>query len=309
MFKRFKTLVEKESGYYIKPLRSDRGGEFTSNEFKTFCTENGVRRPTIVPFTPQQNDVVERKNRIILNMAQSMLKCKKMPKEFWAQAVECAVYLSNRSPTRSLWNKTPQQAWIERRSIGHLRVFRCMAYAHIPDQKRSKLDDKSEKYVFVGYDASSKGYKLYNPVTKKTIVTRDVVFDEEASWNWNDEPEDYKFLFFLDDRDEPSDIASPPTSPITPQQSTSSSSASSSEVPRGMRSLRDIYDETEELSQSFNNLTLFCLFGDSEPLNFEEASQNDKWNIAMDEEIKAIKKNDTWELSTLPNGKKAVGVK
>ncbi|KAL0537088.1 hypothetical protein IC582_026058 [Cucumis melo] len=310
MFKRFKALVEKESGYYIKALRSDRGGEFTSNEFKTFCAENGIRRPMTVPFTPQQNGVVERKNRTILNMARSMLKCKKMPKEFWAQAVECAVYLSNRSPIRSLWNKTPQQAWIGRKpSIGHLRVFGCMAYAHIPDQKRSKLDDKSEKYVFVGYDASSKGYKLYNPVTKKTIVSRDVVFDEEASWNWNDEPEDYKFLFFPDERDEPSDIASPPTSPITPQQSTSSSSASSSEGPRGMRSLQDIYDETEELSQSFNNLTLFCLFGDSEPLNFEEASQNDKWKIAMDEKIKAIKKNDTWELSTLPNGKKAVGVK
>ncbi|TYK12007.1 copia protein [Cucumis melo var. makuwa] len=310
MFKRFKALVEKESGYYIKALRSDRGGEFTSNEFKTFCVENGIRRTMTVPFTPQQNGVVERKNRTILNMARSMLKCKKMPKEFWAQAVECAVYLSNRSPTRSLWNKTPQQAWTGRKpSIGHLRVFGCMAYAHIPDQKRSKLDDKSEKYVFVGYDASSKGYKLYNPVTKKTIVSRDVVFDEEASWNWNDEPEDYKFLCFPDEHDEPSDIASPPTSPITPQQSTSSSSASSSEGPRGMRSLQDIYDETEELSQSFNNLTLFCLFADSEPLNFEEASQNDKWKIAMDEEIKAIKKNDTWELSTLPNGKKAVGVK
>ncbi|KAL0550376.1 hypothetical protein IC582_014885 [Cucumis melo] len=183
-----------------------------------------------------------------------------------------------------------------------------MAYAHIPTQKCCKLDDRSEKYVFVGYDASSKGYKLYNPVTKKMIVSRDVVFDEEASWNWNDELEDYQFLFFPDERDEPNDIASPPTSPISPQQSTSSSSASSSEGPRGMKSLRDIYDETEELSQSFNNLTLFCLFGDSEPLNFEEALKNDKW-IAMDEEIKVIKKNDTWELSTLPNGKKAVGVK
>ncbi|KAA0039326.1 copia-type polyprotein [Cucumis melo var. makuwa] len=189
-----------------------------------------------------------------------MLKRKKMPKEFWAQAVECAVYLSNHSPTRSLWNKTPQQAWTGRKpSISHLRVFGCMAYAHIPDQKRSKLDDKSEKYIFVGYDVSSKGYKLYNPVTKKMIVSRDVVFDEEASWNWNDEPEDYKFLLFPDDQDEPSDIASPPTLPITLQQSTFSSSASSSEGPRGMRSLRDIYDETEELSQSFNNLTLLSI--------------------------------------------------
>ncbi|KAA0050875.1 putative leucine-rich repeat receptor-like protein kinase [Cucumis melo var. makuwa] len=134
MFKRFKALVEKESGYYIKALRSDRGGEFTSNEFKTFCAENGIRRPMTVPFTPQQNGVVERKNRTILNMAQSMLKCKKMPKEFWTQVVECVVYLSNRSHTRSLWNKTPQQAWIGRKpSISHLRVFECIAYAHIPD--------------------------------------------------------------------------------------------------------------------------------------------------------------------------------
>ncbi|KAA0054745.1 copia protein [Cucumis melo var. makuwa] len=152
------------------------------------------------------------------------------------------------------------------------------------------------------------------------IVSRDVVIDEEASWNWNeevswnwnDEPKDYKFLHFPDNHDELSDIDSPstlPTSPITPQQSTSSSSASSSEGPLGMRSLRDIYNETEELSQSFNNLTLFCLFGDSKPLNFEEALQNDKWKIAVDEEIKTIKKNDMWELCTLPNGKKVVGVK
>nr|ADN34143.1 copia-type polyprotein [Cucumis melo subsp. melo] len=238
MFKRFKALVEKESGYYIKALRSDRGDEFTSNEFKTFFAENGIRRPMTVPFT---HGVVERKNRTILNMARSMLKSKKMPKEFWAQAVKCAMYLSNRSPTRSLWNKTPQKAWTGRKpSIAHLRVFGCMAYAHIPYQKRSKLDDKSEKCVFVGYDASSKDYKLYNPITKKTIVSRDVVFDEEASWNWNDEPEDYKFLLFPEDHDEPTDIASPsttPTSPITPQQSRSSSSANSNEGHRGMRSL------------------------------------------------------------------------
>ncbi|KAA0062709.1 copia-type polyprotein [Cucumis melo var. makuwa] len=181
-FKRFKALVEKESGYEIKALRSNRGGEFTSNEFKTFCTKNGIRRPMTVPFTPQQNDIVEWKNRIILNMARSMLKSKKMPKQFWVQVVECAVYLSNRSSTRSLCNKTHKQAWIGRKpSIAHLRVFGCIAYAQIPDKKRSKLDDKSEKHVFVGYDESLKDYKLYNPVTKKTMINREVVFDEEAS--------------------------------------------------------------------------------------------------------------------------------
>ncbi|KAA0060705.1 copia-type polyprotein [Cucumis melo var. makuwa] len=118
-------------------------------------------------------------------------------------------------------------------SIPHLRVFGCMAYVHKPNQKRSKLNDKSEKpfFFFFCYDASSKGYKLYNLVTKKMIVSRDVVFDEEALWNWNDKPKDYRFFVFPDDHDKPSDIASPstpPTSPITLQQNTPLSSASSS---------------------------------------------------------------------------------
>jgi transposase InsO family protein len=167
-------------------LGFDRGGEFTSNEFKEFCETNGIRRPLTVPRSPQQNGVVERKNWSILNMARSMLKSKKMPKELWAEAIDCAVYLSNRCPTRSVQGKTPQQAWsINKPTISHLRVFGSIAYMHVPDQERSKLDDKSEKYVFIGYDPSFKGYKLYNPSTKKVIVSRDVEFDEEGIWNWN----------------------------------------------------------------------------------------------------------------------------
>ncbi|KAA0052398.1 copia-type polyprotein [Cucumis melo var. makuwa] len=206
MFKTFKSLVEKESGHYIKALRSDKGGKFTSNEFKTFYAKNGMRQPMIDPFTPQQNGVVERKSRPILNMARSTLKSKKMPKEFWAQVVECAMYLSNRSPTRSFWNKTSQQAWTGRKpSIAHLRVFGCMAYAHIPDQKRSKLDDKSQNMFLLARMQAQKATS---------------------------------FIIMLQRRR--SDIASPSTpqaSPITPQQNTPSSSASSSKGPRGMRNL------------------------------------------------------------------------
>ena len=109
-FKKFKAAVEKESGYQIKAMRSDRGGEFTSKEFLEFCEANGIRRPLTVPRSPQQNGVAERKNRTILDMARSMLKSKRLPKEFWAKAVACAVYLSNRSPTKSVWGMTPQEA-------------------------------------------------------------------------------------------------------------------------------------------------------------------------------------------------------
>ena len=98
-FKKFKALVEMESGLMIKAMRSDHGGEFTSKKFQIYCEGHGIRRPLTVPRSPQQNGVVERKSRTILEMVKSMLKSKRLPKKLWAEAVGCAVYLSNRSPT------------------------------------------------------------------------------------------------------------------------------------------------------------------------------------------------------------------
>ena len=97
-------------------------------------------------------------------MARSMLKSKKLPKEFWEKVVARAVYLSNRSLTRSVWEKTPQEVWSGRKpSISHMRVFGTISHVHIPNERRTKLDDKSERFIFIGYGSSSKGYKLYNP--------------------------------------------------------------------------------------------------------------------------------------------------
>ena len=200
VFKKFKATVERENGRKIKAMRTDRGGEFTSKEFQEFCEANGIRRPMTVPRSPQQNGVAERKNRTILDMARSMLKSKKLPKELWAEAVACAVYLSNRSPTRSVWGKTPQEAWSGRKpGISHLRVFGSIAHVHVPDEKRTKLDDKSESFIFIGYDANSKGYKLFNPNNKKVVISRDVVFDEEGLWDFGSHIDDYNFSPLFED--------------------------------------------------------------------------------------------------------------
>lgn len=151
VFKNFKAMVEKESGYVIRSLRTDRGGEFISGDFNNFCEAQGIRRFLTVPRSPQQNGVAERKNRTVLNMARSILKNKKMPKEFWAEAVACAVYLINRCPTKGLKDRTPLEAWSGKKpDVSHLRIFGSIAYKHVPEQERSKLDDRSEKFVFIG---------------------------------------------------------------------------------------------------------------------------------------------------------------
>ncbi|KAK2979863.1 hypothetical protein RJ640_002776 [Escallonia rubra] len=285
-FKRFKALVEKQSGYQIKAMRSDRGGEFISKEFKAFCEQNGIHRPLTIPYSPQQNGVVERKNRSIVNMTRSMLKSKNLPKEFWAEAVDCAVYLSNRSSTRSVWNQTPQEAWSGYKpSVSHLKVFGSIAYVHVPDQQRKKLDDKSEKFIFIGYSQESKGYKLYNPVDKKMKVSRDVTFDEKSSWDWTGrDKEQYVFDPIDADRkdveEEPIELVTP-SSPVSPIQSSPSSSSVDSPVktgPQGKRSLEEIYDDLNQ------NQSMFCLFADTEPIDFDEASRSEKWRKAMNEE-------------------------
>ena len=86
VFKKFKILVEKEADSLIRSLRTDRGGEFTSQDFTNFCCDNGIRRQLTAAYTPQQNGIAERKNRTIMNMVRSMLSEKKMPKTFWAEA-------------------------------------------------------------------------------------------------------------------------------------------------------------------------------------------------------------------------------
>jgi transposase InsO family protein len=161
IFKKFKALVEKQSGHSIKVLRSDRGKEYTSSKFEKFCEEEGVERQLTVGYTPQQNGVSERKNQTVMEMAKCMLFEKGIPSSFWAEAVNTAVYLINRSPTKALKNETPFEAWSGRKpSVNHLKVFGCLCYAQIPKERRHKLEETSERCIFLGYSSMSKGYKL-----------------------------------------------------------------------------------------------------------------------------------------------------
>ena len=81
-FQLFKTKIEKEIGTSIRGLRTDRGGEFTSNEFFKFCATSGIHHQLTAAYTPQQNGVVERKNRTIMNMVRSLLTSRQVPKTF-----------------------------------------------------------------------------------------------------------------------------------------------------------------------------------------------------------------------------------
>ena len=125
-------------------------------------------------------------------MVRSLLERGKIPKSFWLEAVNWSVHVLNRSPTFSVQNMTPEEAWSGGKlAIDHIKIFGCIAYAHVPDEKRKKLDDKGEKCVFLSVSEASKAYKLFNPLTKKIVTRRYVIFDKKNTWNWNKQQPTY----------------------------------------------------------------------------------------------------------------------
>nr|KYP36208.1 Copia protein [Cajanus cajan] len=127
----------------------------------------GIVHQLTVSYTPEQNGVSERKNRTIKKMARCLIAEKKLPKCFWAEIVYTAVYLLNRIPTRVIQEKTPIEAWNGvKPTAEHMKIFGSICYNHVATTKRSKLDDKVEMGIFLGYVANSKGYRVYNMRSK-----------------------------------------------------------------------------------------------------------------------------------------------
>jgi hypothetical protein len=144
-----------------------------------------VRRQLTAPYTPQQNGVVERRNQTIVGMARSLLKGKGIPAKFWGEAVTTAVFLLNRATTKSVTKMTPYQAWSGKRpAVHYLRTFGCIAHVKVTRPGLKKLDDRSVPMVLLGYEPGSAAYRLFHLPTGRVHVSRDVVFDEDAAWEW-----------------------------------------------------------------------------------------------------------------------------
>ena len=324
-FKCFKKKVEIETGLPIKCLRTDRGGEFTSLEFNSFCEQNGIKRQLTTAYTPQQNGVAERKNRTIMNMVRAMLYEKKVPRVLWAEAVNWSNHVLNRCPTLMVKNITPAEAWNGiKPSVEHFRVFGCIAHVHVPEVQRTKLDNRSLKCIFLGVSEESKGYRLFNPITKKVIVSRDVIFEEEKQWDWDELSEKQILVDFewgdndgdgttgINDNNCSEDQDSSEDNDREEYTDVSTANQNNKDNEGGMRMrqapawMKDYVTGESIGSAEGEDLALLM---SSDPLHYEEAVTDANWRLAMDNEIKSIEKNKTWTLVTLPLEVKRIGVK
>jgi hypothetical protein len=189
-FKEFKAAAENKSGFSIKRFRCDNGrAEYDNSDFQTLLKADGISYEPSAPYTQHQNGVSERSIRTVVEKARSMLLGASLPQRFWAEAINTAVYLRNRSPTQALEGKTPFEAWHgQKPDIGHLRKFGCLAFLHVPDGKRSKLDPKARRCLLLGYVHNTKKiWRLWDIGGHRVISGADVIFHEDQIGLVNDE--------------------------------------------------------------------------------------------------------------------------
>jgi transposase InsO family protein len=184
-FLKFKSEVSKFINEYIKyaenkfekkvkVIRSDNGREYITKELQRSLTEMGIKVQYTAPYSAFQNGVAERKNRTLMEAARCMLIDAEMKKKYWAEAVNTACYLQNILPSKAV-DKTPFELWNRRKpDVKHLHIFGCKGYAHLPKEKRRKLDEKAISLTFVGYSAESKAYRMLDTATDKITISRDV---------------------------------------------------------------------------------------------------------------------------------------
>nr|GFA33149.1 retrotransposon protein, putative, Ty1-copia subclass [Tanacetum cinerariifolium] len=296
-FKVFKAEVELQLGKKIKALRSDRGGEYLSQEFKDYLSENGIVQNLTSPYTPQQNGVSERRNRTLLDMVRSMFNLTTLPLSFWDYALESAVRILNMVPTKKV-DKTPYEIWHGKApNLSYLKVWGCEAY--VKRDSADKLQQRSVKCIFVGYPKETMGYYFYFPPENKVIVARYGDFLERDLISQKFSGRDYD----LED-DHMDTLPSENTSeiPVEPE---------SLGPPSKLIPVR----RSEKTTRAPNRLCLNMKVEDDEvgdlgePANYKTVMFDpDKaiWQGAMDKEMKSMNVNKVWIVVDRPSNAKVV---
>ncbi|GKA64140.1 retrovirus-related pol polyprotein from transposon TNT 1-94 [Tanacetum coccineum] len=300
-FKVFKNEVENQLGKTIKAIRSDRGGEYISQEFKDYLKANGIVQQLTPPYTPQHNGVSERRNRTLLDMVRSMMNLTTLPLSFWDYALESATRILNMVPTKKV-DKTPYELWYGKvPNLSYLKVWGCEAL--VKRDTPDKLEQRSVKCIFIGYPKETMGYYFYFPPENKIVVARYAEFFEKRLIS----QEISGRAVDLEEIQEEEDT--------TPSEITSN-------IPQEVEGFEPPQEEvipirrSERTHRAPNRLCLNVeveehSLGDlNEPTSYKAAmldSESNKWIDAMNAEIQSMMDNMVWVLVDLPPGCKTVG--
>lgn len=321
--KNFVQLMKTSVGKVPKIIRSDQGGEYCCKELERFCLENGIQQQFTTAYSPQQNGIAERKNRSLVEMARCMLIDAGMHKRYWAEAINTANYIQNILPSRAI-EKTPFEIWKGiKPDVTNLHVFGTQAYVFVPKEKRGKFEEKAEKMTFVGYSSQHKGFRFVNLKTNKVIISRDVRFldsDQREIDQYEDSMVEYPLSQetaaeneYRDETPEETGSIEDNTSELSESEYESATASENDEPDEDQQVVRRSSRNTKGIPPArYGEMSALVQQDDDEPQNFAEAMtgpEREQWKIAVEEELQSLMSNCTWQQTTLPPGKKAVGCK
>jgi hypothetical protein len=178
-FKSFAILAQNQFDFDINKVRSDNGPEFKNARIDEYCDDKGIKHEFSSKYTPEQNGIVERKNRTLIDMARSMLAEYNVSDSYWAEAINTACHASNRLYCHKLLKKTPYELLIGRKpNISYFRVFGCKCYILRKGSRLSKFEKKCDEGLLLGYSSNSKAYRVFNKTHGIIEEAYDVEFDE-----------------------------------------------------------------------------------------------------------------------------------
>ncbi|CAJ2675725.1 unnamed protein product [Trifolium pratense] len=181
IFLQFSTYIKTQFEREIKCFQCDNGKEYDNALFHKFCELNGMSFRFSCPHTSPQNGKAERKIRTINNIIRTLLAHASIPPVFWHHALQMATYLHNILPNKKLTLQSPTKILYQQDpSYSYLRVFGCLCYPLIPSNTRNKLQPRSTSCVFLGYPSNHRGYKCYELSSRKIIISRHVIFEENT---------------------------------------------------------------------------------------------------------------------------------
>ncbi|KAK1606171.1 hypothetical protein QYE76_029844 [Lolium multiflorum] len=331
----FITFAKKAQRMYeseIKAIRTDNGTEFKNYTMQEFVDDEGIKHEFSAPYTPQQNGVVERKNRTIIEMARTMLSEFNSPHNFWGEAISTAVHYSNRLFLRPLHNKTPYELLTGNKpNVTYIRVFGCKCLVKNNKGKLGKFETRTIEGIFVGYAENSHAYRYYNRSSGTIEVSCDVVFLEDngsqveqvvpcVAGNDDDPSSAIKHMgighirpmeVHNDDQDDGVDVSSTPQvepSSLKPNHHVQLKNHPLLKMSHNPKNKKKILIPWSKIMMTIKkhpqlmiklkwSLMIKYYF---EPLKVHEALVDPDWVIAMQEELECFTRNEVWSLVERP---------
>ncbi len=322
IFAKFCRKIQNEKGCNIVFVRSDRGREFDNKDVELFCDENGFEHNFSAPRTPQQNGVVERKNRSLQEMARTMLNEHNLPEYFWAEAVNTSCYVINRTIVRKGLDKTPYEILKNKRpNVSYFKVFGCKCFILNDKDNLGKFDAKSDEGIFLGYSLHSKAYRVFN---KRTLIVQEsihVSFDESNPFANNNKDEDDVLVLnkSVNELKLNENVNSSVDDSINVEKTPNKDKENNdSSLPKSWKFVNNHPFENilgepssgiltrSSLKNVCNNLAFVSQI---EPKDINEAEKDEFWLLAMQEELLQFERNNVWSLVPTPKDKTIIGTK